>query len=272
MKLYMAGGVQGNLGKWFWDNMNLYLTTTKEFHSRLNILESFYYIKPWQIELIPKFKSFMLDSGAFTFMQNKNIKSDFEKYTYAYCEFINKHGIKLFFEMDIDLIVGLKEVNRLRKIIEKETGKLPIWILQQGRTLDDFKTALSKYDYFAIPLSGATGFSSQRRAMIPEINHLCSMAHSKNKKMHGLGFSGVRLKEYKFDSVDSTAWTYGNRGKFLYEFQNGVMNRHHMTHQTNKLKARETAIHNFMQWVKWGECLEGIHLAGTFTRKYVIEK
>lgn len=32
------------------------------------VLESFFYIRPWQIEEIPKWKMFLLDSGAFTFM------------------------------------------------------------------------------------------------------------------------------------------------------------------------------------------------------------
>lgn len=32
------------------------------------VLESFFYIKPWQVEEMPKWKMFLLDSGAFTFM------------------------------------------------------------------------------------------------------------------------------------------------------------------------------------------------------------
>lgn len=63
MILYIAGGVNGNLGKWFWDDMKLYLASNDgyvfknkefwnmkddQFLSRLNILESFWYIKEWQ--------------------------------------------------------------------------------------------------------------------------------------------------------------------------------------------------------------------------------
>lgn len=33
-------------------------------------LESFYSVRDWQKPLIPKFASFLLDSGAFTFMSN----------------------------------------------------------------------------------------------------------------------------------------------------------------------------------------------------------
>ena len=32
------------------------------------MLESFFYVLPWQIERIPDMKMFLLDSGAFTFM------------------------------------------------------------------------------------------------------------------------------------------------------------------------------------------------------------
>ena len=35
------------------------------------LLESFYYIKPWQAELMQSAKEFVLDSGAFSFMQDE---------------------------------------------------------------------------------------------------------------------------------------------------------------------------------------------------------
>ena len=38
----------------------------------VSILESFYYITPWQERMIPHFKSFILDSGAFTLFTDKS--------------------------------------------------------------------------------------------------------------------------------------------------------------------------------------------------------
>ncbi len=250
MQIYLAGGGCYVKDKTYWLNQK------EEFYKRINILESFYYIEDWQIELIHKFKNFMLDSGAFTFMQNRNINTNFEEYSKKYADFIKLNNIDLFFEMDIDLIVGYKEVKRLRSLIENRTQKLPIWVMQQGRTFNDFKDALKKYNYFAIPLSGASAYSKNRKKMIAEINYLCDIVHKEGKKIHGLGFTKVNLKDYRFDSVDSTAWTYGNRGKFIYEFNGETMITHSLMYKNNKIKAKETAIHNFMEWVKWSEHLE----------------
>ena len=60
MKIYLSG--TGLVKKSFIDN--------KIKLDELNILESFFNIREWQIPLIPKFKNFMLDSGAFTFRHN----------------------------------------------------------------------------------------------------------------------------------------------------------------------------------------------------------
>lgn len=279
--------MNGNLSKWFYDNiykyMKLYLagdggvfnnrelmeTSEETFLKRINCLESFYYIADWQIPIIPKFKSFMLDSGAFTFMQNKKIKLDFEKYTYKYCEFINKNNIDLFYELDIDSVVGLKEVERLRKILERETSKkcIPVWHRSRGKQY--FIDMCKSYDYVAIG-----GFVSKeiQQKDYKIINYLCDIAHGHKAKIHGLGFTKVNLVDYKFDSVDSTAWTYGNRGKFLYEFNGKIIVKLKMDHNPKRLKPRETAIHNFNEWLKYSEHLEKqqIYFAGTCSRDYII--
>ena len=54
------------------------------------ILESFYSIKEWQIPYIKKCKMFLLDSGAFTFMNSNKGKVDFDQYLKKYINFINK--------------------------------------------------------------------------------------------------------------------------------------------------------------------------------------
>ena len=62
------------------------------------ILESFYTIKKWQVPYIKKCKMFLLDSGAFTFMNGNKGKVDFNQYLNDYINFINKYDIKYFFE------------------------------------------------------------------------------------------------------------------------------------------------------------------------------
>ena len=74
-------------------------------------LQSMFYIDDWELEYIHQFEFFMLDSGAFTFMNNRNHSSiDFDKFVADYANFINKNNIDNFIELDIDSIVGLQRV------------------------------------------------------------------------------------------------------------------------------------------------------------------
>ena len=80
--------------------MKIYLACTaelkKEFDSRLvrpediYVLESFYTIADWQKGLLNRFKGFLLDSGAFTFLNSVKLtkNADFERYADSYADFI----------------------------------------------------------------------------------------------------------------------------------------------------------------------------------------
>lgn len=91
----------------------------------VNILESYYYAsKNKHFERLVKTASkLILDSGAFTFIKN-NHHDDWDDYLNNYADFINKHNIELFFELDIDPIVGLDKVEQYRDKLEKLTYKL----------------------------------------------------------------------------------------------------------------------------------------------------
>lgn len=83
----------------------------------LNILESFYYLRKHEnfMDLVGHFGSFLLDSGAYTFMAGSHKGAiDWDEYVESYAKFINKYDVRLFFELDIDSVVGLEEVERLR--------------------------------------------------------------------------------------------------------------------------------------------------------------
>ena len=77
------------------------------------VLESVRYFEPHLFEIID-LDTFMLDSGAFTFMTSSKKKVDFDEYLSKYIEFISKHDIKLFFELDIDSVVGYEQVSQYR--------------------------------------------------------------------------------------------------------------------------------------------------------------
>lgn len=87
------------------------------------MLESFYYEDDEKAKSIAKAKDFLLDSGAFTFMQSSKKAVDWEEYLDRYIAFVNKWDVKNFFELDIDTITGYDYVKKLRVRLEKETGE-----------------------------------------------------------------------------------------------------------------------------------------------------
>ena len=116
------------------------------------VLESFFYIRPWQIEEIPKWKMFLLDSGAFTFMHGIEASSkpvDWDGYLSRYIDFINRNDVQHFFELDVDSIVGYDAVKRMRARLEAETGKQSIPVWHRSRGLDEFKRLCRDYPYSA---------------------------------------------------------------------------------------------------------------------------
>lgn len=80
-------------------------------------LESYYYLKkPIQLQLMKEVDMFLLDSGAFTFMNAKKDKVfNVDEYLNNYIDFINKYDIQYFFELDTDSVHGIDKVLEMRK-------------------------------------------------------------------------------------------------------------------------------------------------------------
>jgi hypothetical protein len=217
------------------------------------VLESFFYVEPWQEEEIKDVEFFMLDSGAFTFLNSgKNV--DIEKYVEGYIDFINRHDIKYFFELDIDSVVGYNEVKRIRRKIERRTKKrcIPVW--HRSRGIQDFKEMCKKYDYVAI------GGIVTKEIPVREhflLNAFCDYAHEQNCKIHALGFTPANLEKYRFDSVDSASWKFGGIYGKLYEFSNGKMT----TYKSEKrLEIAEYDTHNIKQFKLFQNYLHQLNL------------
>lgn len=228
--------------------------------SNLYILGSFYYMTDWMLPYLDKkIWNFMLDSGAFTFMEQKKqgVKSaidsasmQWDDYVRRYADFILEHDIDLFFELDIDMVVGLDRVHQLRDLLEQRTGKRSIPVWHKSRGLDNWKQVVKEYDCVAI---GGIVSGEIRRAERKFFNPMCDIAHAHNARVHGLGlspFERAGLPSYRFDSMDSTSWTRGNRAGHLDIFT-GTGMRKVLSPPGTRMKARETAIHNFREWVKY---------------------
>lgn len=220
------------------------------------ILESFYTIKDWQIPLIKKCKMFLLDSGAFTFMNSYKGKVDWDKYIERYAKFINDNNIKYFFELDIDSIVGLNEVERLRAKLENLTGKqcIPVW--HKSRGLEYWKRMIKEYKYVAIG-----GFVTKEitKKDYKYIALFLKLAKENNTNVHGLGFTNKNfLKLLPFYSVDSTSWTTGNRYANIYIFTNNKLKTimdsrriRELSKRINKNAYCNLSIHNLNEWIKF---------------------
>lgn len=288
MKLYLAGGYTGNLKPFFDQVMKIHLSGA---YSRLfvyeeamrlflagsndgnkwkgemdeviktmrpNLLESYFYIKDhptWYLDRRDLFSDFILDSGAFSFFGGQH-QIDWKKYTSEYCEFINTNEIDFFFEMDIEKITSMETTEYLRKMIQDKTMKDPIPVWRPMRGIDYWYQMIDEFKYIAISASGKYDSAWTRKKGAEEVlNKMVNLAREKNVKVHGLGYTKQEFfKRIKFDSVDSTAWLYGNRGGFIYEFKKDKLIKHKV--ENSRLKGRLAAIHNFNEWVKYSKYLE----------------
>lgn len=256
MELYLAGNYGSK------DNAQAADPNCKPFGSAacaqfdwsgLNILESFFYLRGNTTygDIIPYYRNFLLDSGAFTFMQGAKGKIDWDGYVEEFAAYINKYDIKRFFELDIDSIVGIKEVERLRAKLEKLTNKqsIPVWHLNRGK--EYYFRMCDEYKYVA--LGGIAIKEIPMKKFEPMFPWFIQEAHKRGCKIHGLGYTNIQgLHKYHFDSVDSTAWLYGNRGGYVYLFnpKNGTIDQQRSSIGA-RLNSREAAVHNFNEWVKF---------------------
>jgi len=146
MKLYMACILQ---------NMTSYKIPMEIIKKNKYFLESFYALGKWErhigsIDLSGD--GFMLDSGAFTLLNSgdKSKIKNLDKYITDYINFIKAHKIKLYVEMDIDKMIGLAEVERLRGQMYRETGVLPIPVWHRHLGKEYFEQLCKDYPYVSI--------------------------------------------------------------------------------------------------------------------------
>lgn len=234
--------------------MKIYLAGTAPFEKFIKcsdvrcVLESFYYIKDWQIEYARKGKrDFLLDSGAFTFMCNKGAVTDWDEYVRRYADFIVRNDVRKFFELDIDSVVGYSKVLEYRKKLETATGRqcIPVW--HKSRGFNEFKKMCDEYDYVAVGGIVSREIKPKQYGVFPT---LINTAHKRKALIHGLGFTNVNLlSKYHFDSVDSTSWTSGGRYGALYKYENGQM-RLIPKVAGKRLIGDAATEHNLMEWLK----------------------
>lgn len=219
------------------------------------ILESFYYADADTERLLPNFGDFMLDSGAFTFCGGGEFNAfQFEEYLEKYADFIVRNRVSKFFELDVDSIVGYEKVLEYRKRLTALTGKQPIPVWHMSRGKDEFIRHCEEFPYVA--LGGYVAAMKQgdprQQAYIKAYPWFINMAHRYGCKIHGLGFTNLEgLKKYHFDSVDSTAWTTGNRFGFIWQFTGETMTKIKPPPGKKLKDPRKVALINYTEWIKF---------------------
>tara|TARA_R110000744_G_scaffold45241_4_gene100482 strand:- start:2462 stop:3244 length:783 start_codon:yes stop_codon:yes gene_type:complete len=208
-----------------------------------------------EIELfIKKSSLFILDSGAFSFFGNNNTEVDWDSYISNYCDFINKHKIKNFIELDIDNLVGIKEVERIREVITQKTGLKPIPVWRPSRGLKYWDYMIKNFSFVAISASGKYD-SSWTRGKDGEvaIKKLTRLAAENNCKVHGLGYTSITKMKYTgFYSVDSTAWLSSQKFGGAIKLFNPNQGNFKTIKKQNGLRLKQSVrAHQFNEWIKF---------------------
>jgi len=244
--------------------MRVYLAATKcvwnlpnfeEDWNQLYLLSTFFEF--WKSKKLHPYvysKRHISDSGAFSTFTNpqlgKNINWD--DYTKRYAAFVKENGNELYFELDIDGIVGLPKVEDYRKLLEDTTGRPPIPVWHVNRGWDYFEMMCENYPYVAIgtTIANKTGQGIRKNPMI--LKKFIDTAHKKGVKIHGLGFTDTKLLDkLHFDSVDSTSWTiarFGGICKFDGKYMTSVSKPDGMK---MKYSTSYWHRHNILEWVKY---------------------
>tara|TARA_R110000787_G_C13362732_1_gene440178 strand:+ start:400 stop:1164 length:765 start_codon:yes stop_codon:yes gene_type:complete len=251
MKIYLAG-FKSLAGK-----------ITNKTHNDVHLLSSFYEHKNGKYGDYVEQEKHILDSGAFSAINDKTGKFknfDWDKYLDKYIEFIKKTKQKLFFELDIDCVVGLKKVEYYRKKLEDAIGIAPIICWHPTRGKEYWIKSCEEYSYVALGTTIATNMGKKIRSNPAVLKWFIDHAHKNNAKIHGLGFTEMNwLDRLNFDSVDSTTWLNG--GKFgEYQWFNGKIikkrNAIGLGKKVRKDKSMELLIHNFNEWHKFQKYAE----------------
>lgn len=235
---------------------NSHVLLDRNDYSDLYLLESFWYSDNATVKkYIPLLGKFLLDSGAFTFVANNKDTIDWNSYVDKYADFIKGNKVSLFFELDIDKIVGYENVLRLRRRLEVRSGRqcIPVWHKSRGKQA--FIDMCKEYPYVSIGGlvgSGGAGAKAYVSSLQRYFPWFIDQAHEDGAKIHALGFTDFTgLRKYHFDSVDSASWTSGHRFGSVCRFKDGAITHMSKAKGLRMADWKSISKHNFNEWVKF---------------------
>lgn len=242
------------------DNGFVKLTDGEILNSRY-LLISYYYWRTTDMSVFDKYKykdDVIVDSGAFTFLSQKNsklTKESMRKYAEKYADFIIKNKFKYYVELDLDALFEYEFVLELREYLENRIGypSIPIWHSSRGR--DEFIKMCKDYDFAGIGGIAGGEELSRHKDKYSELNKL---AKAHGCKIHGMGFTPtVNLNQYGFYTVDSTSWTAGGRFGAIFKFDRNRLRVLKKPKGKGRLKSKThlkfITKHNLREWIKYQE-------------------
>lgn len=247
MKIYLAGP----------DTMVHY--SPELLRQRISVMGSYIYVTERILEYFQYWDLFM-DSGAYTFAQKSSNITDWDSYVDKFADFLNEYKIDRFLELDIDKLVGLKEVERLRRRLEQKTGKQPVPVWHDSRGEQYFYDMCKEYKYVAIGgiASSDVGKRTKGSMLYKRYgNWFADKAHEYGAKIHALGFTVQDIHKYRFDSVDSSSWTGGGRWGTIFHF-NGFDLKKSRPKSSKRLDTTVVTKHNLQQWILYQKYAEGL--------------
>lgn len=226
---------------------------------RISVMGSYIYVTERILEYFQYWDLFM-DSGAYTFAQKSSNITDWDSYVDKFADFLNEYKIDRFLELDIDKLVGLKEVERLRRRLEQKTGKQPVPVWHDSRGEQYFYDMCKEYKYVAIGgiASSDVGKRTKGSMLYKRYgNWFADKAHEYGAKIHALGFTVQDIHKYRFDSVDSSSWTGGGRWGTIFHF-NGFDLKKSRPKSSKRLDTTVVTKHNLQQWILYQKYAEGL--------------
>ena len=186
--------------------------------SKLHILQSFAYASACDCEKFCLCKDFLMDSGAFTIMNSKSSRKNFDivQFTKEYGAFVKKWNVKDFIELDVDSVFGMQTYINCLHMLQDITGRDPIRVMHTWRGKEYYEELTKKKDF--VCLGGIAGTQNMNLAR-SNLQWFVDTAHKNNCKIHGLGIGTINLiRKYNFDSVDSANWCSAHRFGALLRF------------------------------------------------------
>lgn len=220
------------------------------------VLSSYYYLRKkdensiimQHIKKLNEKDDFILDSGAFT-MHSAGV-GGIEEFMEGYIDFIVKHNIRRYIELDVDVLLGYESVVKIRKYLEQKTGRpsIPCW--HKSRGMDEYKRHVEEYDYVAI--GGIAGKEMGHKEREYLMKPMTKYASQRGTKVHAMGFSGATVLEYDFYSADSTNWN--SAGKYgspvTFDWSQGKFIKTEKR-ENSKVVSRIALRHGLNEWLKF---------------------